>query len=74
MSPHKAAIASASIPLVAGIAGLFKLGRFDWIVFLLSVLLAAFLYRSAFVRAKNEAKYGKPPVNSALLKNLQKRR
>lgn len=64
MSPHKAAIASASLPLVLGLAGLLKLGRFDWAVLLFAVLAAAFLYRSAYRRAKDAAKYGQPPVSS----------
>ncbi len=73
MSPRQEALASASIPLVIAIGGLLKFGRFNWVIVLLGLLLAAFTFRSTYARAKNIAKYGKPP-SSEFLSSLQKRR
>jgi hypothetical protein len=66
MNPHKTAFLNALIPVVLGIGGLVKLGRFDWGIAALVSTGAAFLYYTGYQRAK----YGSPPVNSLILGKL----
>lgn len=62
MKPHKVAFINALIPVVLGIGGLLKLGRFDWGIAFLVLVGAAFLYYSGYQRAK----YGSLAVNSII--------
>ena len=62
MKPHKVAFLNALIPVMLGIGGLLKLGRFDWGIAALVLAGAGFLYYTGYQRAK----YGTPPVNSLI--------
>ena len=62
MSPHKSGLVQASLPLVFGLIGFMKLGRFHLGLLVLVVVLAAFAYRSGYHRAK----YGTAPTKSLL--------
>ena len=66
MSPHKSALAQAAVPIVLGLGGLLKLGGFHWGIFLGIIVLSAFACHSGYHRAK----YGTPPINSALLGDI----
>jgi hypothetical protein len=62
MSPHKSALAQASVPAVFGLIGFLRLGRFHLGIFIVVLVLAAFSYRSGYRRAK----YGTAPTKSLL--------
>ena len=62
MGPHKTALVQASIPVVFGILGFFKLGGFHLGLFILVAVLAAFAYHSGY----HKAKYGTAPTKSLL--------
>ena len=60
MKPTNVAIASASIPLLIGVFGLLKTGRFDWAIVGLTVLATAFVFHSTLRRAKKAEKLSGP--------------
>jgi hypothetical protein len=60
-------VAQAAVPIVLGLGGFSKLGGFHWGIFLVMVVLSAFAYHSGYHRAK----YGTPPLKSALLGDIR---
>lgn len=58
---HKRAVAQASIPLALGVIGFVQLGYINWVVLVVMLAGAAFVYRSALVRSRNAEKYGMSP-------------
>jgi hypothetical protein len=52
MNPHSAGVAQAALPLIFARIGLVKLGYFHWGIAALGIVLAAFAYRSGYMRAK----------------------
>ena len=66
MSPHRSGLVQASLPVVLGLVGFFKLGQFHLGLFGLVLVLAAFAYRSGYHRAK----FGTAPTKSLLFGQL----
>lgn len=66
MTPVQSACVNTVVPLIFGIAGFLRLGRFDWTLAIVLAVVIPLAFIWSLQRARFEQKYGKLKVNSVL--------